>query len=361
MTASPSGLGRGAPWGLAVVLTHLAGRPGLLLVGLVLLAYGALALAPFRWAPPRRLENAATAGRDGGLRFPAAGLARSAGPPGWLERAVALGALRLELRVRTYALEQGGPARIFTVSRDLHLANLTVGQEGRDLILRLRRPGSTANGKPAYRLPGVLADTGWHAVDVAIAPGSLRVLVDGALALDTPLPERPLAGWNPGHRVALGSELNGLRRWRGEVARAVVEVDGDRVDYASRGNVELPPTFWSFANPPRWLVPDEIDRSVVADWGANFAGFGLLGFLLGALGGTRGSWRRALLVCTVASLVVEVAQGFFSRHPDSIDWALNTLGGGTGAGIARWLVGRGRGVAGACERLVMSEPRRQGP
>jgi hypothetical protein len=135
-------------------LTYLSGRPGLLLTSFVLLAYVGVALAPFRWAPPRRHANAAAAGADG-IRFPSAGLAHSAAPPGWLERAATLGALRLELRLQTYALDQAGPSRIFTVSRDLHFADLTVGQEGSDLLLLLRRPGSAPNGKPAYSVPGV--------------------------------------------------------------------------------------------------------------------------------------------------------------------------------------------------------------
>ena len=323
---------------LLLALAYLSGRAGLVLVGLVLLAYGVLALAPFRWAPPRRIENAATADAAG-IRFPAAGLAHSREAPPWLDRAATLDRLRLELRFRTYSPRQDGPARIFTISRDLHLANLTLGQEGSDLVLRLRRPGSTPNGKPAYPLAGVAGDARWHEVEIVIVPGRLRVAVDGRPALDTPLPERALAGWNRSDLVALGSELNGLRRWRGEVARAVVEVDGESVDYASPGALVLPETFWSFANRPRWLLPEDIDHTSIEDWVANFACFVLLGFLLGAIGGRRGSWPRALMICALASFVVEVAQGFFSRHPDSIDWALNTLGGATGAGIARWTIG----------------------
>ena len=309
------------------------------MASVVLLAYVALALAPFRWAPPRRHANAATAGADG-IRFPSAGLAHSAAPPDWLERAATLGTLRLELRLRTYSPDQAGPSRIFTVSRDLHLADLAVGQEDSDLLLFLRRPGSTPNGKPPYSVPDVFSDTVWHDVEIAVARGTLRVAVDGRLALAAPLPERPLAGWNRGYLVALGNELNGLRPWHGEVARAIVDVDGERIDYARPGALRLPDTFWSFANTPRWRVPDEVDGNAVKDWLANLGSFVLLGFLLGALGGTRGSWRRALAVAALASLGVEVAQSVFSRHPDSIDWALNTVGAGMGAGMARWLSGR---------------------
>jgi hypothetical protein len=323
-----------------VILKRLSGRPGQALVGLVLLAYAAVALAPFRWAPPRRLLNAATAGPDGVL-FPAAGLAYTREAPEWIERAAGLGRLRLELRLRTYSVAQSGPARIFTISRDVKRRNLTLGQEGPDLDLRLRRPGSSLNGEPPYTLPGVLADAGWHEIEVVISSGSLRVAVDGRVALTEAIPEQSLAQWDRRHEVALGNELTGFRPWRGEVARAVVEVGGERVDYARPGLLELPAKFWAFEKRLAWYpFGDGAHFDAIKDWVANLICFIPLGFLLGALGGRRGSWCRALAVCALASLVVEVAQVFFSRAPASTDWILNTLGGAAGAGMARWLVGR---------------------
>ena len=324
---------------IASALKHLSGRLGLLLVSLVLLTYLALALAPFRWVPPRRSANAAVIG-TAGLTFSAPGLARTRAAPAWLEQAAEHGRLHLELRLRTYDPERRRLGRIFTVSRDYHFRNLTLDQDGPDLVLRLRRPGSTPNGKPLYRLAGVLGDTGWHEVEGVITPGRLRVALDGRVALTTTLPERPLVDWDRRYLVALGNELNGNLPWQGEVARAVVEVGGERVDYASPGILELPEQFWAFGNRPTWLFEDYVYPHSIEDWITNFASFIPLGFLLAALGGRRGSWRRALVVCAVASLVVELAQGFFSRHPATMDWVLNTLGGGAGAVMAQWLVNR---------------------
>lgn len=325
--------------GVSIALRYLSGRLGLVLVALVLSAYLALALAPFRWVPPRHTLNAAAAGA-GGLTFSAPGLARTRDAPGWLEQASDLGTLRLDLRLRTYAPAPRRPGRIFTVSRDYHFRNLTLDQMGSDLVLRLRRPGGTPNGKPAYRLAGVLGDTNWHDIEVAIAPASLRVTVDGTLALARTLPERPLVGWDRRYLVAIGNELHGNLPWRGQVARAVVEVGPERIDYATAGLLELPERFWAFANRPTWLFEDFAFPESLDDWVANFIAFVPLGFLLAALGGKRDSWRRALVLCAVASLVVEVAQAFFSRHPSTMDWVLNSLGGGVGAAMACWLVGR---------------------
>jgi VanZ family protein len=286
--------------------------------------------------PPRRTQNAAVA-HAGGLAFPEPGLARTRAAPDWLHRAMQLGAVRVELRLRTYSPEQHDAARIFTVSRDYHFRNLTVDQEGPDLLLRLRRPGSTQNGKPSYRIAGTLADTGWRNVAIAITPGRLEVMVDGRLALSDALTQRPLADWDRRYRVALGNEHNGNRPWRGEIAAAVVTVGAERIDYARPGLLELPERYWAIGNKPVWLVEDYVYPDSIRDWLANFVAFVPLGFLLATLRGRRPSWWRALVVCALLSLVVEVAQGFFSRHPSTLDWVLNTLGGGAGAAMAQWL------------------------
>jgi hypothetical protein len=326
----------------AAVLEHLRGPLGWALVAFLVAAYLGLALAPFRWVPPRRTVNGAAADA-GGLRFAGPGLASTPEPPAWLSQAAESGTLRLDLRLRTYAPDRREPGRIFTVSRDYHSRNLTLDQQGADLVLRLRRPGATLNGKPSYRLPAVLADTDWHEIQVAVAPGQLQVTVDGRVVLTRPLAQRPLLDWDRGHRVALGNEHHGYLPWRGEVARAVVEAGPARIDYASPNTVELPTHFWQFGNRPTWLLEGYVYPESVEDWVANFIAFVPLGFLLTALGRRPGAWRRALWLCAVASLVVEIAQGFFARHPATMDWVLNTLGAAGGAAAAVWLVqGGGR-------------------
>lgn len=330
----------------AAILEYVRGPLGWALIGFMVAAYLGLALAPFRWVPPRRAVNGATADARG-LSFAAPGLASTSEPPAWLSQAAETGTLRLDLRLRTYVSDRSEGGRIFTVSRDYHSRNLTLDQEGADLVLRLRHPGATVNGKPAYRLPAVLADTSWHEVQVAIAPGRLEVTVDGRVALTRPLAQHPLLDWDRGHRVALGNEHHGYRPWLGEVSRAVVEVGPTRIDYASPNTVELPTHFWQFANRPIWLLGNYVYPDSVEDWIANFIAFVPLGFLLTAVGRAPRAWRRALWLCAVASLVVEIAQGFFARHPATMDWLLNTLGAAVGAAAAAWLVQSGGGGRGA--------------
>ena len=68
--------------------------------------------------------------------------------------------LHVDLRFRSLRPDQIGPARIVSLSRDPSNRNVTIGQEGADVIVRLRRQGGGSNGiRPTYRVEGVLADS----------------------------------------------------------------------------------------------------------------------------------------------------------------------------------------------------------
>jgi hypothetical protein len=92
--------------------------------------------------------------------------------------------------------DQKGPARIISISKDPGLRNLTVGQQGSDLIVRLRTPMTGENGvNPELTAPGVFAADGWHIL-VAIYDGSKLVL-----HMDEPY-ERYILALNPGAAAA---------------------------------------------------------------------------------------------------------------------------------------------------------------
>ena len=76
------------------------------------------------------------------------------------------------------------------------------------------------------------------------------------------------------------------------------------------------------------------------DVGANFLGYVPLGFWVSVaflrLGQTQGAWWRGLLVSAMLSFGLEAMQSYLPmRVPSQIDWLLNTLGGGVGAGLAQ--------------------------
>lgn len=69
------------------------------------------------------------------------------------------GEFEILLTVQTADLQQNGPARILSYSFDTGLRNFTLGQEGPDLILRVRSPMSGENGaSPEFVIPEFFED-----------------------------------------------------------------------------------------------------------------------------------------------------------------------------------------------------------
>ena len=73
------------------------------------------------------------------------------------EKLQASGQFAIYLTVQTADSQQNGPARILSYSFDTGLRNFTLGQEGSDLVLRVRSPMSGENGAaPEFIFPGIL-------------------------------------------------------------------------------------------------------------------------------------------------------------------------------------------------------------
>jgi hypothetical protein len=325
----------------------------------ILAAYPIASLTPFhplRWGFPKEVINGAQLPAQGGIVFPTPGIVRSVSPPDWVAAAMRSQRLELALRVRPFSSEQNGPARIFTLSADPNLRNLTIGQQDENLILRLRTPGTNLNGtrgydRPVAELHGVFRTPGvWVDIHVAIAPGRLQISAVAPasghrVGLETALAKEPLRDWDPSYRLALGGELTNERSWLGEIQQALVRTEGHAVDYAApdgRGTLEASPARFWYARQYFTVVP--FRDLELQDAFVNVVGYVPLGLLFGVWawlrGGARTSWRRALvLVLAVAavSATLETLQFLIPvRHPSSTDLVLNTLGGGIGLLLVEW-------------------------
>jgi hypothetical protein len=133
---------------------------------------------PYEVRSPLR-DNGAERLNDGTLRFGAPGIARTETPPEWLEEATLSHRLAVLLRVRSLDLSQRGPVRIFTVSEDPWHRNITLGQDGDNPVVRLRTPGTDANGQPERVISKSLVTFGglkspWRSCQVGSA-SKLRV------------------------------------------------------------------------------------------------------------------------------------------------------------------------------------------
>ncbi len=81
--------------------------------------------------------------------------------------------------IATDRLQQNGLARIFSISEDPFTRNLTLGQNGHYLSLRLRTPITGENGsEPEFIIPNVFQDQSWHQVLITFAHNTLNFYID---------------------------------------------------------------------------------------------------------------------------------------------------------------------------------------
>ncbi|MGH7549444.1 MAG: hypothetical protein ACREK3_01670, partial [Gemmatimonadota bacterium] len=259
-------------------------------VAIAIALYAAASLWPYDWQWPearrQRVVNAAEPLPGGGVRFRGTGIALGNGSPPWLDSAMKSQKVELSLTVRSLSPEQFGPARIFTLSRNPFERNLTIAQEGADLILRLRTPWTDANGtiggRPVAGVQDLFLTSDWVDLQVSIEPHRLEITVGDQPVVEKALPPRPLGTWDSSHRLALGNELTYDRPWLGEIRRAVVRVGDHAIDHADASRLEFPPTFVITKPFPKLVPLRDLNRVDAIQNLAFYFPLGLvLGFLLG--------------------------------------------------------------------------------
>ena len=123
----------------------------------------------------------------------------------------------VELELLSYAAEQSGPARILTFSNGWALRNFTIGQDGNQLIMRLRTTDTGPNGQnnmhPDIRLGTLDPRQPYHLV-VSFQPGTLVWRLNGVLnQCDWP---GDITNWEDMF-LMVGDEHEADRSWSGEV------------------------------------------------------------------------------------------------------------------------------------------------
>jgi hypothetical protein len=239
--------------------------------------------------------------------------------------------------VRSFNPRQNGPARILTVSANPTTRNLTIGQAGDDLVLRLRTPETCTNGLPEVRVADVFKTRAWRDLELRLVSETLTLRVDGRTVFRKTLPDGALHVWDSRFPLSLGNEPTHDRPWLGEISRAEIILDGQTMDCLKPGIVELPwliPRYQSLANPQSLLRQPKM----LMDMFWNFVCFIPLGFFVAAFRGKHGSLVLAILVCSLTSGAVEILQIFLEgRLPSVVDWFWNTLGAAAGGVAARRL------------------------
>jgi len=164
---------------------------------------------------------------EGGLllKAPAAFVASSAPGRKIVEACRKTNELTIEAWITPSTVDQIGPARIVTLSRDTSERNFTLGMDGRydgwppkggtRFITRLRTTQTGANGMPRLHTAtgSVVADL-THLVFTRTSKGTTRMFIDGDPRAKGEI-GGDLSGWNPDFRLALGDEFTQDRPWEG--------------------------------------------------------------------------------------------------------------------------------------------------
>lgn len=158
----------------------------------------------------------------------------------------AANALTVEALIQPFARKQSGPARIVSLSTDARHRNFTLGQEGAELVFRLRTPRTGDNGTGAevklevgqrgmWQPPPVdggdavdgdaefafvRTDRPMHVV-VTYTPGELIAYVDGKQVARTDRIQGDLSNWSD-QTLLFGDEFRDSRDWRGRIEHVAI-------------------------------------------------------------------------------------------------------------------------------------------
>ena len=123
--------------------------------------------------------------------------------------------LSLELWFKPTNLSQKGPARIFSLSGGTSDRNLTIGQEGRALQVRIRTTKTSNNGLPAMESTPLLKNQITHAF-YTFGENEAKLYINGKLIRRKRI-EGNLSNWESDYLFFIGNESTGNRPWLGSI------------------------------------------------------------------------------------------------------------------------------------------------
>lgn len=121
----------------------------------------------------------------------------------------------LEIQFVSHSLDVGGPARIASCSQDAGKRNWTIGQEGNQLIWRLRTRTNGENGSNTQITLGeIRAGEPYHLI-VSYTPGYTLWSLNGEIGTSQQITDKT-DNWQP-YKLIFGDEHTGERAWFGEI------------------------------------------------------------------------------------------------------------------------------------------------
>jgi hypothetical protein len=118
---------------------------------------------------------------------------------------------------------QGGPARIVSYSLNPSYRNFTLGQDGSDLIMRLRTDNTNLNGtEPHLVVENVFSQPNPLHIVVSYNFKEQNAFVNGIIRKTSIIPGGNFKNWDPEYPLILGNEATGDRPWLGEISYVAI-------------------------------------------------------------------------------------------------------------------------------------------
>jgi len=192
-------------------------------LSLYLVIMTVLLLWPFDFMFP--VKNGVRWINDGcGIEFVKRGKAVSSSPTTAFCREMIQGnGLTVEVWIATAKNDQKGPARIISYSIDTGRRDFSLGQEGSDLVMRLRTTETDPNGvEPHLVARDVFTDLQPMHVVVTYDFQTQKIYIDGQRRAQADVPGGRFSNWEDSFPVILGNEASGGRPWLGKMFYAAI-------------------------------------------------------------------------------------------------------------------------------------------
>lgn len=181
------------------------------------LAY--ITLYPFDFKFPTRTSNGLIWNEEKRcISIETPGIAIAGGGDKLVDYILAGDGLTIEIVLRTANVDQSGPARIFSFSKDPSRRNFTLGQQGSNLIFRLRTTNNNLNGtSPELIIPGVFEDKELKKVSISYDNKDFIVMLNDQHFFDLSQRQSSMDNWDKDYPLLIANEATYNRPWLGDI------------------------------------------------------------------------------------------------------------------------------------------------
>jgi hypothetical protein len=192
----------------------------LLFIALYLILLAIIFFYPFKFDYPYISENnnVAWLKDQNGIEFSSTGIIHSISPlEKFFDALVSGKGFTIELWLSINNRNQTGPARIFSYSLDSSRRNFTIGQQEKDLVVRIRTEKTDLNGLPGWRIKNILVNDEPIHIVVMYDYNHVSIYINGYKFSENFHLNGMLSNWDSSCFLLIGNEKTGNRPWNGKL------------------------------------------------------------------------------------------------------------------------------------------------